>query len=379
MHIAYLTPEYPHPALGNSGGMGTSIKNLVQAIVQEGHQVTLFIYGQNEDKVFSENLITFHLIKQRSYLFGGFYFYRKYIASYINNNIRGVDLIEAPDWTGITAFMHLKRPLVIRFHGSDTYFCHVEKRKQKFKNAFFESQAVKRARAFIAPTHYAGEVSMKLFNLPLDKLSIIPYGLELENFNNEAPESYSKYQLLNIGTLIRKKGVFQLVKIFNDVIEFFPEAELLFIGADSPDVQTGNPSTWELMHDITSAKARAKCHYHGKIPYDQVQRHIKEAHICVFPSLAETLGMVTIEAMALKKVVVNTNLGWAQDLIDDDINGFMYHPDDTAAYVKKITELFENPELIQSVGNNARLKIEKSFDIKKKVAENLEFYKTVIQ
>ena len=27
--------------------------------------------------------------------------------------------------------------------------------------------------------------------------------------------------------------------------------------------------------------------------------HIKDAHVCVFPSFAETLGMVTIESMAL--------------------------------------------------------------------------------
>ena len=41
--------------------------------------------------------------------------------------------IEAPDWTGITAFMRLKAPLVIRFHGSDTYFCHLEKTASKNK------------------------------------------------------------------------------------------------------------------------------------------------------------------------------------------------------------------------------------------------------
>jgi glycosyltransferase involved in cell wall biosynthesis len=32
-----------------------------------------------------------------------------------------------------------------------------------------------------------------------------------------------------------------------------------------------------------------------------------------FPSYAETLGMVTIESMALQKPVVNTNIGWAQN------------------------------------------------------------------
>jgi hypothetical protein len=36
MHIAFLTPEYPHPELNKSGGLGTSLKNLVTRLVDEG-------------------------------------------------------------------------------------------------------------------------------------------------------------------------------------------------------------------------------------------------------------------------------------------------------------------------------------------------------
>ena len=215
MHIAYLTPEYPHPRLGNAGGMGTSIKNLATTIARDGHQVSIFVYGQKCDEVFNEQGITFHVIKKRTYRLGGFYFYRKHIEKYVNDNCRDVDIIEAPDWTGITAFMSLRKPLIIRFHGSDTYFCHIEGRKQKWKNAFFEKQAVIKAKAFIAPTTFAGEKSVALFNQPLEKLSVIHYGLELDKFVNSNPESFEYGRLLNVGTLIRKKGVFQLIEIFN--------------------------------------------------------------------------------------------------------------------------------------------------------------------
>ena len=134
MHIAYLTPEYPHEKISNGGGMGTSIKNLVEALVELGHEITVFVYGQPVDAVFVDHKITFHLIAQKKYKLGGFYFYRKYIEKYVNSNKGSIELLEAPDWTGITAFMKLQLPLIIRFHGSDTYFCHIEKRVQKFKN-----------------------------------------------------------------------------------------------------------------------------------------------------------------------------------------------------------------------------------------------------
>lgn len=378
MHIAYLTPEYPHPRLGNSGGMGTSIKNLVTALVAEGHQVSIFIYSQEVDEVFSEDGATFHLIKHIPYRFGGFYLYRKHIQRYLNNHSQDIDLIEAPDWTGITAFMNLKKPLVIRFHGSDTYFCHIEGRPQKRKNAFFEKQAVKKAIGFIAPTNFAGTESMRLFKQPLEKLAIIHYGLELEKFVNENPETFESKRLLNIGTLIRKKGVFQLVEMFNKVVEKHPRATLHFVGADSYDMQTGSNSTWELMQQEMTDASKKNIHYLGKIPYSQVAYEIEKAHVCVFPSLAETLGMVTIESMALKKAVVNTNIGWAQDLINHRVDGFMHHPDDIDAFVESINLLFNDLEKVQEVGEQARCSVDSKFDIKKLVHHNITFYKSAV-
>jgi glycosyltransferase involved in cell wall biosynthesis len=377
MHIAYLTPEYPHNKISNGGGMGTSIKNLVEALAGIGHQITVFVYGQKEDGVFDEGTITFHLMKQKSYKWGGFYFYRKYIEKYIIDHSKGIEILEAPDWTGITAFMDFKIPLVIRFHGSDTYFCHIENRPQKWKNRFFEKNAVKKASAFIAPTHYAGEVSMRLLDLSMHKLKVIHYGLQLDNFQNNQPEDFTAYSLLNIGTLIRKKGVFQLVEIFNKLVELEPKSSLVFIGADSGDVQTGASSTWELMKSKMTANAAARISYLGKIPYDEVQAQMKKAHVCVFPSLAETLGMVTIESMALKKAVVNTNIGWAQDLIDHGVDGFMHHPDHADAYIATIQQLFEDPELVKKIGQAARVKTEARFDINKIVYQNLEYYQSV--
>jgi glycosyltransferase involved in cell wall biosynthesis len=377
MHIAYITPEYPHELTQTSGGMGTSIKNLVHAIVNLGHQVSLFIYGQNKSQVFTENGIVFHLIAKQNYSFLGFYRHRKFIENYINTHTASVDILEAPDWTGITAFMNLNKPLVIRFHGSDTYFCHIEKREQKLKNKWFEKLGVRKAKAFIAPTTFAGEKSMELFNLPMDKLKIIHYGLELEKFNNTHPSEYDKYRLLNIGTLIRKKGVFQLIEVFNKLVEIEPKSTLVFIGADSGDVQTGSTSTWELMKDKMTAKAAARISYLGKIPYDEVQGQIKQAHVCVFPSLAETLGMVTIESMALQKAVVNTDIGWAQDLIDHGVNGFMHHPDDSDAYVHTIKTLFDDLELVERIGEAGRVKTEERFDINKTVHQNIAYYKSI--
>ena len=380
MHIAFLTPEYPHSKIKHSGGLGTSIKNLVVALVAKGVKVTIFVYGQPKLEIFEENGIVFHLIANKKYRFAKWFFYRKYIQNYVNSVVKNekIDVIEAPDWTGVTAFMNFKVPLVIRFHGSDTYFCHIEKRKQKFKNRFFETLAVRKAKGFIAPTKYAGDVSAELFGLRKEKIKTIHYGLDLTQFKNEHPERFEKGLILYIGTIIRKKGVFELPEIFNKVRSQVPEAKLVLIGGDAGDIATGSKSTWKLVQQQFHEKDLEQVSYLGKIPYSAVQDYIKKANVCVFPTYAETLGMVTIESMAMQKPVVNSNIGWAQELMEDGKSGFLVHPSQYEKYAKHITELINDEALYESMGSEALQFVSNHFDIQQVVEQNIQFYKDLL-
>ncbi len=382
--VGLITSEYPHPKVKHAAGIATSIKNLAVTLVKKGVSVIVFVYHQDVDEVVIAEGVEIHLIKSETYTFFGWYLYRKHLNKYINAVVKAksIDILEVPDWTGITAFMKFKVPLVMRFHGSDAYFCKLDNRKQKFKNYWFEKSALKSATAFIAPTSYAGEETSKIFGLDVNKVKTIHYGLELKNFVNESPDSFNKNTILYIGTIIRKKGVLELAQIFNKVVETNPNAELVLIGSDAPDLKTGSSSTYKLVEDIFSEQAKNQANYLGKVPYTKVQEHIRNAHVCTFPSFAETLGMVTIESMALQKPVVNTSIGWAQELIDDGVNGYLVHPSDINLYAEKISKLLNDKEfdkeLCLKIGREARLKIESTFDINKIADINIEYYKSII-
>lgn len=377
MHIAFLTPEYPHEKVSHAAGIGTSIKNLVMALVKEGITVSVFVYSQKNDEIFFEEGIKIHLIQHKKYKAFTWFFYRKHLQDYLNNYISldKIDLVEAPDWTGITAFMNLKAPLVIRFHGSDAYFCHLENRKQKLKNFWFEKLGIAKAKAFIAPTKFAGELSQKIFNIQKKPIQTIHYGITISEFTNTTPEDFEQGLLLYIGTIIRKKGVLELPSIFKQVMEKNPEARMLLIGSDSFDIQTQSRSTWQLLHSQLDESIKEKVQYLGKVPYKEIKEYIKKANVCVFPTFAETLGMVTIESMAMQKAVVNSNIGWAKELIIDGKSGFLVHPENHATYSEKILEFLENKELALKTGRNARKRVEEIFDIQKTVLQNIDFYK----
>ena len=380
MHIAFLTPEFPHPKVVHTAGIGTSIKNLATGLINEKIKVTVFVYGQKRQEVLKQDGIVIHLIKNKKYKLLGWFFHRKHIQNYINSVIKKekIDLIEAPDWTGIVAFMNLDVPIVIRFHGSDAYFCHLENRKQKIKNILFEKLAINRAQAFVAPTTFAGEVSKRLFKIKGKEIETIYNGVDLKEFENKEPEKIEKNTILYIGTLIRKKGVLELPEIFKKVRNHIPEAKLVLIGADSFDIKTNSTSTWQLMKNQLTEDDLKNVTYLGKIPYKEVNNYIKKANVCVFPTFAETFGMVTIESMAMQKAIVNSDIGWSQELIIDEISGFLVHPENHNLYSDRIIKLLQNDSLCLEMGKKARIRVEAKFDINTLVKENLEFYQKII-
>ena len=116
MHIGFITPEYPYKALPGAGGLGTSIKNLAHALVQEGVEVSVFVIGLDRSESFVEDQIQFHFIQKFKVPGITWFVTRKYYQNLINKIVEsnGIDLLEAPDWTGIAAFMKFRVPLIIR-------------------------------------------------------------------------------------------------------------------------------------------------------------------------------------------------------------------------------------------------------------------------
>ncbi|MDD2675589.1 MAG: hypothetical protein PHF81_11985 [Flavobacterium sp.] len=54
MHIAFLTPEYPHPKTGHFVGIETRIKILDSVLLAQESKVSVLVYGQKEDAVFDD-------------------------------------------------------------------------------------------------------------------------------------------------------------------------------------------------------------------------------------------------------------------------------------------------------------------------------------
>jgi starch synthase len=379
LKIAFLTPEYPHQITGSSGGIGTSIKNLAQSLLKNGVEVRVLIYGQLVDEIFKDGAIIVQRIKNVKFKGISKFLTQKKITKIINRLYleSKIDLVEAPDWCGITSFIQPTIcPIVIRLHGSDTYFCHLEKRPVKFINKFHEMRALKYADAHISVSHYTANITNQLFKKNY-KFTIIPNGVDGTNFSvdNNSEEN----TILYFGTLIRKKGVLEIPAIFNLVVELIPTAQLVLVGHDSYDIKTRSESTWSLMQNLFSEKANDNVIYKGKVSYNEIQKIIAQSTVCIFPSYAEAFPVSWLEAMAMSKAIVASDIGWSNEMLQNSESAMLSHPSDHGNFANEIIKILKDKNLRSKLGSNAHQSYLDNFSSSVIAKKNLVFYNKIIK
>ncbi|TDD98415.1 glycosyltransferase family 4 protein [Flavobacterium cellulosilyticum] len=380
MKIAFLTPEYPHAKTESSGGIGTSIKNLAVGLLQQGCSVRILVYGQKEEGVFDDKGITVQQIKNLKFMGLSWWLTRKKLERLINQlyTAKEIDLVEAPDWTGITSFIKARKcPIVIRLHGSDTYFCHLDHRPVKWINKYHERRALEKADVLLSVSQFTADLTNEVFGLEKE-FTIIPNSINVDLFNSNCKSNGNK-TILYFGSLIRKKGVLELPFIFNAVVEKNPEATLILIGKDVADILTGNSSTWAMMQSLFTEETLSKVRYLGSVPYSEIQEQIAKATVCVFPSFAEALPVSWLEAMAMQKPIVASDIGWATEMIEDGVEGFLVHPTHHEEYAARINTFLNNSNLLLTFGEAARKKVEEQFSVEVIRKRNMELYRSIIK
>ena len=87
---------------------------------------------------------------------------------------------------------------------------------------------------------------------------------------------------------------------------------------------------------------------------EDLARHYASADVFLFPSLTETFGNVTLEAMASGLAVVAFDYAAAREHVHDGVSGLLAPYDDRAAFVRLAAGLVAEPARIGSLGRAAR-------------------------
>ena len=92
----------------------------------------------------------------------------------------------------------------------------------------------------------------------------------------------------------------------------------------------------------------------GRLVNGELSAHYASADVFLFPSLTETFGNVTLEAMASGLAVVAYRTAAARAHIEDGVSGLLAEPGDRAGFMAHAVSLAREPRLARELGRAAR-------------------------
>jgi len=87
--------------------------------------------------------------------------------------------------------------------------------------------------------------------------------------------------------------------------------------------------------------------------------------------------MTWLEAMAMEKALVTSELGWAKEVMIDGLTGFTVDPKNHQEYAGKVLQLLDDPVLAEKMGKAARERVVAKFSTGV-VERNIGFYERVV-
>jgi len=94
----------------------------------------------------------------------------------------------------------------------------------------------------------------------------------------------------------------------------------------------------------------------------------------------EAFGRISVEAQAMKKLIVASNIGGSRETIIDKKSGLLYKAGDPRELAKTINEVMElDKEILHSMGNEGRKNVTKKFDVEKMCHTTFSEYKKLLK
>ncbi len=205
-------------------------------------------------------------------------------------------------------------------------------------------------------------------------------GIDLREFSPEAVSAERQAALraelglakdapvvLMVGRMLWHKGVREFVEAARQVQRRFPSATFLLVGPSD----AGNPAR------VPPAALRAWetegiVRYLG--PRDDIRDLMAVSDMVVLPSYREGLPRVLVEAAAMGKPLVATDVPGCREVVQPGENGFLVPPRDPVALADAIVRLLADPALRAQFGLAGRRLAEERFSDQQVVAAILGLY-----
>ena len=191
--------------------------------------------------------------------------------------------------------------------------------------------------------------------------------INFESLNNnkelDSNNFKTKDYIVYLGGLSEKRGILKIIESVKKLKEKGIKNKILFVGGFSNESEKNK--TLKL---IEKYKLEDMIRFVGKVPYEQVPKHLKQSIIGLLilqPSERYLKGSYPVklfEYMYYGLPVIASNFEGIKEIIQKEKCGILINPQDTDEITNAITNLLEKPEKIKKMGANGKQAILKKYN-----------------
>ena len=158
-----------------------------------------------------------------------------------------------------------------------------------------------------------------------------------------------------VGRVVKDKGINELVSAFNELNLKNKNCKLIIVGKIENET---NPVSKSTMGIIKKNKNILLTGFKN-----DVRPYLSIGNCFVFPSYREGFPNVLMQAGAMDLPCIATNINGCNEIIQDNINGFLIPPKNIDALVKAMQKIMDK-KLIIKLSKNSRLMVKEKYDQK---------------
>jgi glycosyltransferase involved in cell wall biosynthesis len=302
----------------------------------------------------------------------------------LNEKIGRLHVIHAHDWLVAHAGIALKHayrvPLVATIHATE-YGRHQGRLPGPMQKIIHQIEwwlTFESVRTICCSNYMRDEV-VSIFDLPPDKVTVIPNGIEYELFNTDHDKERIHRRFVHpdsrmiffVGRLVYEKGVQTVIEAMPKVLREVPDLRFLVAG-------TG-PHARALQAMIEELGLGEKIKLLGFVDSEVLVKFYKSADLTVVPSLYEPFGMVVLEAMVAGCPVIVADTGGLKEIVVHEETGLCFQPGDPDSLAGAMIRVLKDSKLAERLTRDAMRFIGEKYNWRRIARSTVDVYRQAAQ
>lgn len=197
-------------------------------------------------------------------------------------------------------------------------------------------------------------------------------GVNLKKFQYSPLTNIDNFNFILVSRMLRDKGVGEFYMAAQEIKKVHPNIKFYLLGGTHE-----NPTSYSET-ELNKWNESDVVTWLGHQEQEAVKEYMKSSTVVVLPSYREGLPKVLLEAAAIGRPVITTDVPGCRDAILANQTGLLVPVKDHKLLAKAMLQLIDSEDMCKSLGEQGRLLVEKEFTIEIVIQKHLDIYDSLL-